>query len=114
MKANRLLKDAKRTLVDANERFGWQGDEADQAWDVLAHVLGHAVVTPDVAPVRHTDAYVRVFAPERIDEHSLYLFDRKHALNGKGRALDDLRRNFSARHIDLISGPAPQINPPVD
>jgi release factor glutamine methyltransferase len=35
-----LLKDAKRTLVAANERFGWQGDEEDQAWDILAHVLG--------------------------------------------------------------------------
>jgi release factor glutamine methyltransferase len=40
MKADTLLKDAKRTLVAANERFGWQGDEWDQAWDVLAHVLG--------------------------------------------------------------------------
>jgi release factor glutamine methyltransferase len=37
---DRLLKDAKRTLVAANERFGWQGDEEDQAWDILAHVLG--------------------------------------------------------------------------
>lgn len=38
--ADQLLKDARRTLVAANERFGWQGDEADQAWDLLAHVLG--------------------------------------------------------------------------
>jgi len=40
MKTDQLLKKAKRTLVEANERFGWQGDEADQAWDLLAHVLG--------------------------------------------------------------------------
>lgn len=40
MKAGELIKDAKRTLVAANERFGWQGDEADQAWDLLAHVAG--------------------------------------------------------------------------
>ena len=40
MNTDRLLKDAKRTLVAANERFGWQGDEEDQAWDILAHVLG--------------------------------------------------------------------------
>jgi release factor glutamine methyltransferase len=38
--ADKLLRDARRTLVAANERFGWQGDEADQAWDLLAHVLG--------------------------------------------------------------------------
>jgi release factor glutamine methyltransferase len=35
-----LLNEAKHTLVAANERFGWQGDEEDQAWDLLAHVLG--------------------------------------------------------------------------
>lgn len=40
MKADQLLKEAKRTLVAANKRFGWQGDEADQAWDLLTHVLG--------------------------------------------------------------------------
>jgi release factor glutamine methyltransferase len=40
VKADQLLKDAKKTLVAANQRFGWQGDEADQAWDLLAHVLG--------------------------------------------------------------------------
>lgn len=40
MNTDRLLKDAKATLVAANERFGWQGDEADQAWDILQHVLG--------------------------------------------------------------------------
>jgi release factor glutamine methyltransferase len=36
---DKLLKQARRTLVAVNERFGWQGDEADQAWDLLAHVL---------------------------------------------------------------------------
>lgn len=40
MKTDKVLKTAKRTLVAANERFGWQGDEEDQAWDLLAHVLG--------------------------------------------------------------------------
>lgn len=37
---DKLLKSAKKELVAANDRFGWQGDEADQAWDLLAHVLG--------------------------------------------------------------------------
>lgn len=40
MNTDLLLKEAKKTLVAANERFGWQGDEADQAWDILKHILG--------------------------------------------------------------------------
>ena len=40
MNTDLLLKDAEQTLVAVNERFGWQGDEDDQAWDILAHVLG--------------------------------------------------------------------------
>jgi release factor glutamine methyltransferase len=40
MNTDRLLKEAKRTLVAVNDRFGWQGDEDDQAWDLLAHALG--------------------------------------------------------------------------
>ncbi|MEX0874411.1 MAG: peptide chain release factor N(5)-glutamine methyltransferase [Actinomycetota bacterium] len=39
MNTDLLLKDAEATLVAVNERFGWQGDEDDQAWDILTHVL---------------------------------------------------------------------------
>jgi release factor glutamine methyltransferase len=37
METYKLLKKAKKTLVAVNERFGWQGDEDDQAWDLLVH-----------------------------------------------------------------------------
>src|SRR5919109_336673 len=40
MRTDEILRSARRTLVAVNERFGWQGDEEDQAWDLLAHVLG--------------------------------------------------------------------------
>jgi len=51
MKTDRLLKDAKRTLVAVNERFGWQGDEADQAWDMLVHAwAGHEPDDDDEVP----------------------------------------------------------------
>jgi release factor glutamine methyltransferase len=40
MNTEKLIKDAKRQLVAVNERFGWQGDEEDQAWEILKHVLG--------------------------------------------------------------------------
>jgi release factor glutamine methyltransferase len=40
MRAAKLLKEGKKTLQSVNDRFGWQGDEDVQAWDILAHVLG--------------------------------------------------------------------------
>jgi release factor glutamine methyltransferase len=40
MNAAKLLKQGKKTLQSVNDRFGWQGDEDVQAWDILAHVLG--------------------------------------------------------------------------
>jgi release factor glutamine methyltransferase len=40
MNTEDLIDDAKRRLVRVNEIFGWQGDEEDQAWEILAHVLG--------------------------------------------------------------------------
>lgn len=40
MDVDRTLRQAKRTLVAANQRFGWRGDEEDQAWELLVHVMG--------------------------------------------------------------------------
>ena len=40
MRADKLLKQGEKTLRSVNDRFGWQGDEDVQAWDILAHVLG--------------------------------------------------------------------------
>src|SRR5436305_784259 len=41
MRADKLLKQGKKTLQSVNDRFGWQGDEDVQAFDILTHVLGH-------------------------------------------------------------------------
>lgn len=41
MRADKLLKQGEKTLRSVNDRFGWQGDEDVQAFDILAHVLGH-------------------------------------------------------------------------
>jgi|SRR5581483_11536157 len=41
VKAAKLLKEGKKTLQSVNDRFGWQGDEDVQAFDILAHILGH-------------------------------------------------------------------------
>lgn len=40
MNTGQLLDQAEETLVAANERFGLQGDEEDQAWEMLVHALG--------------------------------------------------------------------------
>lgn len=40
MDAETLIEQGKRTLRAANDRFGYKGDEEDQAWDLLAHALG--------------------------------------------------------------------------
>ena len=39
MNAEQLLEQAKQTLRSANERFGFKGEEEDQAWELLVHAL---------------------------------------------------------------------------
>jgi release factor glutamine methyltransferase len=50
MNADDLTENARRTLVAVNERFGWQGDEEDQAWDMLVHVWGREPGLDDEVP----------------------------------------------------------------
>lgn len=50
MNTAQILKEAKRTLVGVNERFGWQGDEEDQAWDLLVHAWGREPDDDDEVP----------------------------------------------------------------
>ncbi|MCL4474239.1 MAG: peptide chain release factor N(5)-glutamine methyltransferase [Actinobacteria bacterium] len=40
MDAEELLAQAKKTLKSSNERFGFKGEEEDQAWELLVHALG--------------------------------------------------------------------------
>jgi len=50
MNADDLTENARKTLVAVNERFGWQGDEEDQAWDLLVHVWGREPDLDDEVP----------------------------------------------------------------
>ncbi|MHB0915608.1 MAG: N5-glutamine methyltransferase family protein [Thermoleophilia bacterium] len=50
MDAEQLIEQAKRTLRGANDRFGYKGDEEDQAWDLLTHVLGSEPEWDDEIP----------------------------------------------------------------
>ena len=40
MNAGQLIKEARQNLVSANDMFGLQGDEEDQAWELLCHARG--------------------------------------------------------------------------
>lgn len=50
MDAEQLIEQAKRTLRGANDRFGYKGDEEDQAWDLLTHALGSEPEWDDEIP----------------------------------------------------------------
>jgi release factor glutamine methyltransferase len=125
MKADRLLKEAKRTLVAANERFGWQGDEADQAWDTLAHVLGRQ---PDRDEDISNDAIKQFnklikrrttgeplafilgwvdFLDFRMDVQSGAFVPRLTSEFLAMQAIRRLRRRKSPVHVDLATGIGP-------
>ena len=50
MNTEQLVKQATRQLRQANERFGYKGDEEDQAWDILTHALGREADWDDDIP----------------------------------------------------------------
>ena len=40
METEQLIENAKRAFRTANERFGYKGEEEDQAWELLTHAVG--------------------------------------------------------------------------
>lgn len=50
MDAEQMIEQAKRALREANDRFGYKGDEEDQAWDLLTHALGSEPEWDDEIP----------------------------------------------------------------
>src|SRR5438876_5478993 len=125
MKADKLLKEAKKTLVAANDRFGWQGDEADQAWDILAHVLGRQpvrteVVSPPVAKRfnklvdRRTTGEPLAFILGWVDFLDFRMVVKSGAFVPRltsewlaQQAIRRLRRRKKPIHVDLATGIGP-------
>ena len=60
MNTEELIDDAKRRLVARNDDFGWQGDEEDQAWDILAHVLGRQPKWEEEVSPRDVDRFDKI------------------------------------------------------
>lgn len=53
MRADEVIREGRRILVDHRDRYGHAGDETDQARDLLEHVLGHEPRDgEDVAPAQ--------------------------------------------------------------
>lgn len=125
MNADQLLKAAKKTLVAANERFGWQGDEEDQAWDILAHVIGRE---PDrEADVAASDVrkFEKLLKQRTTGEPLAYILGWVDFLDFKmtvrngafiprltsewlaKQAIKRLRRRSDPVHVDLATGIGP-------
>ena len=73
MNTDKLLKNAKRSLVAANDRFGWQGDEDDQAWDMLAHVLGRQPDWDDDVSPKQVKEFERLLKRRTTGEPLAYI-----------------------------------------
>jgi release factor glutamine methyltransferase len=120
-----LLKAAKKTLVAANERFGWQGDEEDQAWDILEHVLGREPDRDaDVAP-KDVRTFERLVKQRTTGEPLAYILGWVDFLDFKmtvrngafiprltsewlaKQAIKRLRNRPKPVHVDLATGIGP-------
>lgn len=125
MNTDQLLKEAKRTLVAVNERFGWQGDEADQAWDILAHVLGRQPdPDEDVSPADRR-RFEKLVAKRTTGEPLAYILGFVEFLDFKmtvrsgtfvprltsewlaKQAIKRLRNRRNPVHVDLATGIGP-------
>jgi release factor glutamine methyltransferase len=125
MRTDQLLKEAKRTLIDANERFGWQGDEEDQAWDMLIHVWGRQPDDEDEVPPDVERKFDKVIERRITGEPLAFILGwvdfldfRLHLKHGAfvprltteflaQQAMRRLRRRPKPVHVDLATGIGP-------
>lgn len=125
MIADQLLKDAKRQLVSVNERFGWQGDEADQAWDLLTHVLGREPDRSEEVPAPAQRSFQRLVKRRMTGEPMAFILGWIEFLDFKlhvrpgaflprltseflaEQAIRRLRGRRSPVHVDLATGMGP-------
>jgi release factor glutamine methyltransferase len=125
MRTDQLLKEAKRTLVDVNERFGWQGDEEDQAWDILVHVWGRQPDDEDDVPPNIERKFDKLVDRRTTGEPLAFILGwvdfldfRLHLKHGAfvprltteflaQQAIRRLRRRPKPVHVDLATGIGP-------
>lgn len=125
MKADQILRDARRTLVAANERFGWQGDEADQARDLLEHVLGRRPYDGQEVPQAAQRTFQRLLKRRTSGEPMAFILGWVEFLDFRMKvkpgafvprltseflaqqAIRRLRGRTSPVHVDLATGIGP-------
>jgi release factor glutamine methyltransferase len=125
MNADELTKEAKKTLVAVNERFGWQGDEEDQAWDLLVHVWGREPGLDDDVPKDIERRFDRLVKRRTTGEPMAFILGwvefmdfRLHLKPGAfvprltteflaQQAIRRLRRRKSPVHVDVATGIGP-------
>jgi release factor glutamine methyltransferase len=122
---SKLLKQAKKTLVAVNERFGWQGDEEDQAWDILAHVLGRQPDPDEDVPPNLVKKFDKLVQQRTTGEPLAYILGWVDFLDFKmtvrsgafvprltsewlaKQAIKRLRNRKTPVHVDLACGIGP-------
>jgi release factor glutamine methyltransferase len=125
MNADRLTEEARRTLVAVNERFGWQGDEEDQAWDLLVHVWGREPGLDDEVPPDIERKFDKLVQRRTTGEPMAFIVGWVEFLDFKldlkpgafiprltteflaQQAIRRLRRRRNPVHVDLATGIGP-------
>ena len=120
-----MLKQAKKTLVAANERFGWQGDEADQAWDILKHILGREPDPDEDVPPKVKRSFDKLVARRTTGEPLAFILGWVDFMDFKmdvksgafvprltseflaKQAIKRLRNRGNPIHVDLATGIGP-------
>jgi release factor glutamine methyltransferase len=125
VKTETLLKQAQLTLEAANERFGYQGDEEEQAWNLFAHAGGSELGEEDEVPAALQRRFKRLIKRRITGEPLEYITGRADFLDFHldikpgtfvprltseflaQQAIRRLRRRRDPVHVDLATGIGP-------
>ncbi len=125
MNTDQLLALGKKKLRAANNRFGWQGDEEDQAWELLVHALGAEPDDDDEIPAAVQRRFERFINRRATGEPIAYIVGWLEFLDFRleikpGMFVPRLTSEFLARqairrlqrrrrpvHVDLATGIGP-------
>lgn len=125
MNTEQLLAEAKKTLVAANERFGYQGEEEDEAWELLVHAGGEDLDDYEEVPPQLARRFRRLIDRRATGEPMAYITGWIDFLDFRmnikpgafvprltseflaQQAIRRLRRRLSPVHVDVATGIGP-------
>lgn len=124
-KAGQLIREARRELILANDRFGYKGDEGNQARQLLEHVLDGEVTETDEVPPRQQQRFKRLVERRASGEPMAYILGWIDFLDFRldikpgvfvprltseflaAQAMRRLRGRRNPVHVDLATGIGP-------